>query len=170
MTPDSLKFFFPNFELVSCCMSSSTCCLLTCIHISQEASKMILYSHLFKNFIKFVVIHTVKGFSIVNETQIEVFWNSLTFSIIQCVTRSVVSYSATRWTVVCQAPVSMEFSRQEYWSGLPFPSISIGLWCEQEINLYFIKLLAESEVTQSCLTLCDPMDYSLLGSSIHGIF
>ena len=25
------------------------------------------------------------------------------------------------WTVVCQAPLSMEFSRQEYWSGLPFP-------------------------------------------------
>ena len=29
---------------------------------------------------------------------------------------------ATLWTVVCQAPLSMEFSRQEYWSGLPFPS------------------------------------------------
>ena len=29
---------------------------------------------------------------------------------------------ATSWTVACQAPLSMEFSRQEYWSGLPFPS------------------------------------------------
>ena len=29
---------------------------------------------------------------------------------------------AILWTVVCQAPLSMEFSRQEYWSGLPFPS------------------------------------------------
>ena len=29
---------------------------------------------------------------------------------------------ATLWTVVCQAPLSMGFSRQEYWSGLPFPS------------------------------------------------
>ena len=28
----------------------------------------------------------------------------------------------TLWTVACQAPLSMEFSRQEYWSGLPFPS------------------------------------------------
>ena len=35
---------------------------------------------------------------------------------------SVVSDSATPWTVVPQAPLSMEFSRQEYWSGLPFPS------------------------------------------------
>ena len=29
----------------------------------------------------------------------------------------------TPWTVTCQAPLSMEFSRQEYWSGLPFPSL-----------------------------------------------
>ena len=31
-------------------------------------------------------------------------------------------YSGTPWTVASQAPLSMEFSRQEYWSGLPFPS------------------------------------------------
>ena len=35
---------------------------------------------------------------------------------------SVVSDSATPWTAACQAPLSIEFSRQEYWSGLPFPS------------------------------------------------
>ena len=29
---------------------------------------------------------------------------------------------ATLWTVACQAPLSMGFSRREYWSGLPFPS------------------------------------------------
>ena len=26
------------------------------------------------------------------------------------------------WIIACQAPLSMEFSRQQYWSGLPFPS------------------------------------------------
>ena len=35
---------------------------------------------------------------------------------------SVMSDSATPWTVACQAPLSLEFSGQEYWSGLPFPS------------------------------------------------
>ena len=35
---------------------------------------------------------------------------------------SCVQLFATLWTVVCQAPLSMEFSRQKYWSGLPFPS------------------------------------------------
>ena len=39
-----------------------------------------------------------------------------------CVGHSVVSDSSIPWTVTCQAPLSMEFSRQEYWSGLPFPS------------------------------------------------
>ena len=35
---------------------------------------------------------------------------------------SVMSNSMTPWTVAHQAPLPMEFSRQEYWSGLPFPS------------------------------------------------
>ena len=50
-------------------------------------------------------------------------------------------------------PPSLGFSRQEHWSGLPFPSP-----------------MRESEVTQSCLTLSDPMDCSPPGSSIYGIF
>ena len=64
---------FPSLEQVCCSMSSSNCCFLACIQISQEASKVILYSHLFKNFPQFVVIHTVKGFSIVNEGEVDVF-------------------------------------------------------------------------------------------------
>ena len=44
--------------------SSSNCCFLTCIQISQEANEVIWYSHLFKNFPQFIVIHTVKGFSV----------------------------------------------------------------------------------------------------------
>ena len=38
------------------------------------------------------------------------------------ISRTVVSYSAIPWTVACQAPLSMKFSRQEYWRELPFPS------------------------------------------------
>ena len=43
-------------------MSSSNCCFLTCIQVFQEAGKVVWYSHLFKNFPQFFVIHTVKGF------------------------------------------------------------------------------------------------------------
>ena len=54
-------------------MSGSHCCFLTCTQISQEAGKVIWYSHLFKNVPQFVVIHTVKDFSIVNEAEVDVF-------------------------------------------------------------------------------------------------
>ena len=49
------------------------CCFLTCIQISQEAGQVVWYSHLSQNFPQFAVIHTVKGFSIVNKTEIDVF-------------------------------------------------------------------------------------------------
>ena len=54
-------------------MSSSNCCFLTCIQISEEAGKVVWYSHLLKDFPQFVVIYTVKGFSVVNEAKIDVF-------------------------------------------------------------------------------------------------
>ena len=54
-------------------MSSSSCCFLTCIHISQEADQVVWYSHLFQNFPQFILIHTVKGFCIVNKAEIDVF-------------------------------------------------------------------------------------------------
>ena len=55
-------------------MSSSNCCFLTCIQVSQEAGQVVWYSHLFLNFPQFIVIHTVKGFGIVNKAEIDVFW------------------------------------------------------------------------------------------------
>ena len=53
-------------------MSSSNCCFLTCIQVSQEAG-LVWYSHLFQNFPHFIVIHTVKGFGVVNKAEIDVF-------------------------------------------------------------------------------------------------
>ena len=58
---------FPNLEPVCCSMSVSNCCFLTCIQVSQEVGKMVWYSYLFQNFLQFVVIHIVEGFSIVKE-------------------------------------------------------------------------------------------------------
>ena len=81
-----------------------------------------------------------------------------------------------------QGILSMGFARQEYWSGLPFlllgdlpdsgmeplsPALAGGFFsAEPPVK----SLILWSEVAQSCLTLCDPMDCSLPGSSIHGIF
>ena len=64
---------------------------------------------------------------------------------------------ATPETAAHQAPPSLGFSRQEHWSGLPF-------------LLQCMKVKSESEIAQSCPTLSDPIDCSLPGSSVHGIF
>ena len=50
---------------------------MTCTQISQAASQMVWYSHLLKNFSQFVVIHTFKGFGIVNKAEIDVFSGTL---------------------------------------------------------------------------------------------
>ena len=60
-------------------MFGSNCCFLTCIQVSQEAGKVVWYFHLFKNFSQFVVIHTVKGFNVVNEVEVDVFMELLCF-------------------------------------------------------------------------------------------
>ena len=54
-------------------MSSSNCCFLICIQISQEAGQVVWYSHLFQNCPQFIVIYIVKGLGIVNEAEIDVF-------------------------------------------------------------------------------------------------
>ena len=92
----------------------------------------------------------------------------------------------TPWTVACQDPLSMKFSRQEYWSGQPFPSpgdfpdlrIKPGSPVAPELQMDSLSLSHHGSpnywsggrfVAKSCLTLCNPMDYSLQGSSLHGI-
>ena len=66
-------YSFSNLKPVHSSLSSSTCCFLTCIQISQEASQVFWYSHLLKNFPQFVVSHAVKGFGMVNKAKVDVF-------------------------------------------------------------------------------------------------
>ena len=68
-----MTYSFSYLEPVCCSMSSSNCCFVTCIQVSQEAGQVVWYSHLFQNFPQLIVIHTVKGFGIVNKAEIDVF-------------------------------------------------------------------------------------------------
>ena len=68
----ALTYSFPDLESICCSTYNSNCCFLTCIQFSQ-AGQMVWYSHLFKNFPQFIVIHTVKGFGIVNKAEEDVF-------------------------------------------------------------------------------------------------
>ena len=95
-----LDIFLPSLEPICCSMFSSNCCLLTCVR--QEASKVVWYSNLFKNFPQFVVIHTVKGFSIVNEAEVVFLELSCIFydPIDVCNLISVSSaFSKSRWNI-----------------------------------------------------------------------
>ena len=80
---------------------------------------------------------------------------------------------ATPWTVAHQAPLTMGFSRQEYWSGTcllhwqggSLPPLPAG----KPINIYSVYVSVKVKIAQSCLTFYDPMDCSPSGSSVHGI-
>ena len=161
-------YSFPNLEPAHCSTSGSNCCFLTCIQVSQEAGKVVWYSHLFKNFPQFVVIQTVKGFGIVNKAEVDAFlelscffcdptdvgslisgssdfsksssniwkfsvhillkpglenYHSLKSLLLLLLSHfSHVRLCATSLPAAHQAPPSLGFSRQEHWSGLPFPS------------------------------------------------
>ena len=73
-----------------------------------------------------------------------------------------VRLSATPWTVAYQAPQSMGFSRQEYWSGVPSPSPILA-------SAAAAAAAAAAKSLQSCPTLCDPIDGSLPCSAVPGI-
>ena len=70
-------FSFPNLEPVLFSTSHSNYCFLTCIQISEEAGKMVWYSHQLKNSSLLVVIHTVKGFGLVNNAGVDFFSGNL---------------------------------------------------------------------------------------------
>ena len=72
VTTYSLDDSSPYLELDCCSMSNSNCCFLTCMQVSQKAGQVVWCSHLFQNFPQFIVIHTAKGFGIVNKAEIDV--------------------------------------------------------------------------------------------------
>ena len=105
------------------------------------------YSHLFKNFPQFVMIHIVKGFSAVNETEIDVF---LEFS--------------------CFFYDPMDVGNSISGSSA-FSQYSLYIW------KFLVDILlkpaaaaaAAAKLLQSCLTLCDPIHGSPPGSAVPGI-
>ena len=80
MTVYSLHVLLSQFGTSPCSMSHPNCCFLACIQISQDAGKVVWYFHFLENFPQFFVIHTVKGFSIVNEAEVNVFREFSCFS------------------------------------------------------------------------------------------
>ena len=147
-------YSFSYLEPVCCFMSSSNCCFLTCIQISQEAGQVVWYSHLFQNFLQFIVIHTVKGFGIVNKAEIDVFLELSCFLHDPADVGNLISGSSA-------------FSKTSLniWNFTVHVLLKPGL---ENFKHCFTSVWKWSRSVMS--NSLRPMDYSLLGSSLHGIF
>ena len=155
----ALTYSFPYLEPVCCSMSSSNYCFLTCIQISQEAGQVVWCSHHFQNFPQFIVIHTGKGFGIVNKSNwlyylqskmVKIYtvsenktrswlWLSLWTHLNGSVrfSFSVVSDSATPWIAERQASLSITNSR----SSLKLTSIELVMPSSRLIFCHPLLLL-----------------------------
>ena len=139
-------------------MSSSNCCFLTCIQVLQEAGKVVWYSHLLKSFPQFVVIHTVKGFSKVNEAEVDFFffWNSLAFSMIY--------WKLAIWSLFplpCLNPAWTSGSSQFMYSwslawrilsitSIAYEMSAVVLYFEHSLALPFFGIGMNTDLFQSC--------------------
>ena len=127
-------YSFPNLEPVCCSMFDSNCCFLTCIQVSQKPGKVVWYSHLFKNFPQFVLIHIVKVFSVVNEAEVDGFWNFLPVSMTQWMLAiwSLVPLPFLNLACTFGSSVVEQILNGQWTVGGSFPAIGDGIIDKQE--------------------------------------
>ena len=123
-------------------MSSSNCCFLTCIQISQETGQVVWSSHLLKNFIQFIVTHAGKGFGIVSKAEVDVFLELSCFFNDPVDAGNLISGSSA------------------------FSKTSLNIW--KFMVHMLLKPAAAAKLLQSCLTLCDCIDSNPPGSPSLG--
>ena len=127
-------------------MSSSNCCFLTCIQVSQEAAQVVWYSLLFQNSPQFVVIHTVKSLGIVNEAEVYVLLEFSCFCYDPAYVHNLISgssafskYSLNIWKfLVCSQTVEASFG--EFWA----------LLCH---HVRWVQLCSSLKILLDCLSL-----------------
>ena len=130
------------------------CCFLTCIHISQEAGQVVWYSHPFKNFPQFIVIHTVKVFGVVNEAELDFFLE------LSCVFND-----PTDAGNLISGSSAFPKSSLNIWKFMAHLLLKPGL---ENFEHHCARCAAAAKSLQSCLTLCDPTDGSPPGSPVPG--
>ena len=117
-------------------MSSSNCCFLICIQVSQEAGQVVWYSHLFQNFPQFIVIHTVKGFGIVNKAEVDVLLElSCFFDDPEDVSNLISGSSALSKTIVGRNNNNLRYA----------DDTTLMAESEEELKSLLMKLKEESE-------------------------
>ena len=139
-------------------MSISNCFFLTCIQVLQEADKVVWYSHLFKNFPQFIVIQAIKGFSILSEAEVDIFfWNFLAYSMNQ--------HTLAIWSLVPLPFLKPACTSASSWfimlkcSLKYFEHYLVSMWNDGSQSV--------SSVAQLCPTLYNPMNHSTSGLPVH---
>ena len=169
-------YSFPYLEPVCCSVSSSNCCFLTCIQISQEADKVMWYSHLLKNFPQFGVMHKVKGFNIVNKAIVDVFLECSCFfddpaDVVNLISGSSVfsKSSLNIWKFMVQNHIHNFFltAQSQCQKSIPIlPGKSKKLIYKIIFDIILNQYIQFSSV-QSLSHVCDPMDCSTPGLPVH---
>ena len=136
-------------------MSSSNCCFLSCTQISQEAGKLVWYSHLFQNFPQFVVIQPVKGYSIVNEADVFLEFSYFFYDPMDVDNLISGSSAFSKSSLKC-----LEVSQFTYYWSLAWRILSITLlvcetsaivqWFEPSLTLSFFGIAMKTDLFQSC--------------------
>ena len=136
-------------------MSSSNCCFLTCIQISQEAVQIVWYSHLLQNFPQFIVIHTVKGFGIVNKAETDGFLERSCFFHDPAEVGNLVSgssaFSKTKlndWNLTVH--ILLKTRRILGINLLACEMSAIMQWFEHSLALPFLGIGMKTDLSQSC--------------------
>ena len=156
-------YSFSDLESVCCSMSTFYWCFLACIQVLQEASKVVWYSHLFENFPQFVAIHTVKGFSIVNEAEVDVylkfFYDPMDHGTL---TSASTAFSKSRLNIcigdVCNCLIVWTF----------FSTALLGNWDENWPLLVLWPGEGNGKTLQ-CSCLENPRDVGLWWADVYGV-
>ena len=137
-------------------MSSSNCCFLTCIKISQETGKVVWYSHLLKNFPQFVVIHTVKGFGIINKAKVDVFLElSCFFDDLMDVGNLISGHSAfsksswNMWKFTIHILLKPGLENFEHYFASMWDECNCAVVCQHSLALPFFGIGMKTDVLQS---------------------
>ena len=138
-------YSFPDLVPVCCSMSSSNCCFLTCIQISQKAGKMFWYSPLFKNFPQFVVIHKIKGFGTVNKAEVDAFLELSCFF----------NYPMDVGNLIFGSSSFFLLSTFCLFSSVPLPFVTL-------FNKYLLYIYIWSSIVYISRSLCPPAAYDLV--------
>ena len=166
-------YSFSKLEPVCCSMSSSNCYFLTCRQVSQETGEVVWYSHLFKNFPQFVVIHTVRGFCVVNEADVFLefscfFYNPTNVGNLTSGSSRFSKYSLLIWKLSVHLLLKPSLKDFEHYFASMWNDNNCVVF-EHSSALHFFGIGIKTDLFQSCAHCCFPNLLTYLMQHLNSI-